>query len=341
MYVSDAISYSTAACLVFFVLAQFRVPRRSWILLAFGVSEAALIWYLGPVPIGGGVSLWRPDPWIFAFITALLCSLWAAVKGKKDTAWLVSGGLAMSLYLYARDPIDFIRTQFLATSLPALMAFLAAMAVSVRRERREAQGVKLMAARLEIDLLKRSLQPHFLMNTLTTLAQIVEEDPKVAVRLIDDLAFEFRSLNAISGLTSIPLVRELELCAAHLRVMTVRTERPWRLEVSGITQEAIVPPALFLTLIENGFSHQRAEDGSTTFSLRAEGTAKAPRYTFYSPGVVGAVAEGREGGVGLRYVRVRLEELWPSRWKLSQQEVTGGWQTVIDLAGPERTGLAS
>jgi LytS/YehU family sensor histidine kinase len=197
-----------------------------------------------------------------------------------------------------------------------------------------------MAARLEIDLLKRSLQPHFLMNTLTTLAQIVEEDPKVAVRLIDDLAFEFRALNAISGLTSIPLARELELCAAHLRVMTVRTERPWRLEVSGIAQEAVVPPALFLTLIENGFSHQRAEGGSTTFSLRAEGTAEAPRYTFFSPGVVGAVNGGREGGMGLRYVRVRLEELWPSRWKLSQQEVTGGWQTVIDLAGPEGPGLA-
>lgn len=339
-YASDAVSVVTAACLVLFVLYQFKVPRRLAVLAALALCEAALIGFQGPVPISVPESAWKLDVWSVAFLFALACALWSALKQGSAVAWIVSGCLAPSLFLYARDPVNFYRAHFLETLLPTLVGFIFAMALTVRLERREAQEARLMAARLEIDLLKKSLQPHFLMNTLTTLAQIVEEDPSIAVRLIDDVALEFRSLTAIAGLKSIPITRELELCATHLRVMSVRTERQWRLEAMGVDDEASVPPALFLTLIENGFSHQRASDGATTFTLRAERAHEVTRYTFFSPGAVSAGAEGRQGGLGLRYVKIRLEESWPGRWRLEHREVAEGWETVIDLAGPGVSGRA-
>jgi hypothetical protein len=323
-FATDAVSILAAACLVFFPIAQFRVPRPGRILIAFAAGEAALAWRNGPVPFGVPSAAFSLDTWTYAFLVAIACSAWTAWKRRSSTA-------ALSLYLYARDPVNFARAHILATLLPSLLGFIVAVATMVRRERRATHEAKLTAARLEIDLLKKSLQPHFLMNTLTTLSQIVEEEPRVAVKLIDDLALEFRALAAIAELKQIPIARELELCETHLRVMTVRTERPWRLQVSGVDLGLNVPPALFLTLIENAFSHQRAIDGSTTFSLRAEGQSDRIRYTFLAPGIVNHASEGRQGGMGLRYVRIRLEEGWPGGWKLSQREVPGGWETVIDL----------
>jgi hypothetical protein len=330
-FITDAVSMLAAACLVCFVIAQFRLPRPGRVLIAFAAGEAALAWRNGPVPFGIPSAAFSLDTWTYAFLVAIACSAWTAWRLRSATAALVSACLALSLCLYARDPVNFARAHILATLLPSLLGFIVAVATMVRRERRATHDAKLTAARLEIDLLKKSLQPHFLMNTLTTLAQIVEEEPKVAVKLIDDLALEFRALAAIAELKQIPLARELELCETHLRVMTVRTERPWRLQASGVDLDLDVPPALFLTLIENAFSHQRAIEGATTFSLRAEGQRDRIRYTFLAPGIVNHASEGRQGGMGLRYVRIRLEEGWPGGWRLSQREVPGGWETVIDI----------
>jgi hypothetical protein len=318
--------------MVLFVITHFKLPHSAWVFTAFAAGECALSWRNGPVPVRIPEAVYRLDTWNFAFLTAIFCCVWVAWRRRSISAGLAAACLALSLGLYARNPIDFARTHLLVTLLPTLLGFMGSLATMVRRERRAMHEAKLTAARLEIDLLKKSLQPHFLMNTLTTLAQVVEEEPKVAVRLIDDLAVEFRSLAAIAGLKRIPLARELELCEAHLRVMTVRTEKPWRLETTGVDPTANVPPALFLTLIENGFSHQRAQDGATTFKLRAEAAGPGVRYTFFSPGSVSRAPEGRrQAGMGLRYVRIRLEEGWPARWHLAQREVPGGWETVVDI----------
>ncbi len=330
---SQVASVATAGCMVAFAAIQLGALRARYAMGAFVLVEGALAWWNGPVPIGIPGEAWRLDPWSFAFLAAIGLGVWHAARERGVTPWLLCACLALSLCLYARDPVNFARTHFLATILPTLFGFLVSLAATLRRGRREAEEAKLSAARLEIDLLKKSLQPHFLMNTLTTLSQIVEEEPRVAVRLIDDLAQEFRALGAIAGLRSIPLSRELELCETHLRVMSMRTERSWRLVASVADVALGVPPALFLTLIENGFSHQRPINGATTFTLRSDTAGGRVRYTFVSPGTVSEASGARTGGIGLRYVRVRLEEGWPGRWRLEQREVPGGWETVIDLEG--------
>jgi LytS/YehU family sensor histidine kinase len=160
------------------------------------------------------------------------------------------------------------------------------------------------------------------------------------VKLIDDLAEEFRTLAAISGEKQVPLGRELELCRVHLRVMRARTDLDWKLAVDGVDPAAQVPPALFLTLIENGFSHQRARKDATTFALQADARGDGVRYTFLSPGTVTPETSRVTGGTGLRYVRARLEESFPGAWSLSQGPVSDGWQTVIEVWRAERNGGA-
>jgi LytS/YehU family sensor histidine kinase len=221
---------------------------------------------------------------------------------------------------------------FFPVLLPALLGLAVAVALRLRMERREAHAAQLATARLETELLKKNLQPHFLLNTLTALSEVVEQDPPGAVRLINDLAGEFRSLTRMSGEKRVSLGQELDLCRAHLRVMSVRTKVAWSLDAAGVDESAPVPPAMFLTLIENGFAHQRVAGAAGVFVLRMTPLpAGAVRYTFLSPGEVRTEPARAPGGTGLRYVRARLEESFPTAWTLTQRAVEEGWETVVEL----------
>jgi len=272
-----------------------------------------------------------------AFAAAIIPVTWALSKRRRG-AWIVAGGILVSAswFLAERFWIDFFSQFF-----PALVSIIAAIAMQIQLERSEARQARLTAARLEIELLKKSVQPHFLMNTLTALAQTVEENPARAVKLIDDLADEFRRLSAMAGEKQVPLARELELCRAHLGVMRARTDMEWKLDADGVDGTAPVPPALFLTLIENGFSHQRARKGATTVTLRATVGDHGVRYTFTSPGAVTPAPGRTPGGTGLRYVCARLEESFPGTWNLVQSAVPEGWETIIDLRLPEANQAAT
>ena len=87
----------------------------------------------------------------------------------------------------------------LYVALDILMLFLfASHVIQVRQVRREREAAQLKSARLEVELLRRQIQPHFLMNTLTALAEWVEQEPRVASKMIQALSEEFRVLCDIS-----------------------------------------------------------------------------------------------------------------------------------------------
>ncbi|HUG09768.1 MAG TPA: histidine kinase [Opitutaceae bacterium] len=297
------------------------------------IVQTAIASYCLPL----GINVLSPVLWRVAFISALLFVGWAVWR-RREGSRLILVGIVATCGLFEWDPKHFEHSNFVFAFLPTLVGLISAIGLRLRSERLHARDTKLMAARLEIELLKKSLQPHFLMNTLTALSQVIEEKPAAAVRLIDDLAVGFRSLARFSGEKQVSIGEELALCRAHLGVMSARTDLNWSLEAEGIDASASVPPALFLTLIENGFSHQRPRKDATTFTLRAERTSDGVRYIFLSPGTITEDTARVSGGTGLRYVCARLEESFHDAWKLTQGAVAGGWETVIELREAARSG---
>src|SRR3546814_19486738 len=89
------------------------------------------------------------------------------------------------------------------------------------------------------------------MNTLTALAGWIEESPRTAVRMVDALADEFRTLVDVSGRALIPLEDELALCRAHLEVMGFRRDQAFVLDARLDPDSPAVPPAVLHTLIED------------------------------------------------------------------------------------------
>lgn len=207
-----------------------------------------------------------------------------------------------------------------------LLGCIVGLTLQLRADRQSARQAQFTAARLEIELLKKNIQPHFLLNTLTTLTEVIELEPKTAVTLIEALAAEFRLLAHMAGRRLVPMRQELELCREHLRVMSLRRDVRYSLRTEQVDEEALVPPAVFLTLVENGLTHARARRG-VEFLLRSCRDGDTERHVFLAPRGAPAEAEGPANapasvtavdtaveGTGSRYVKARIEESFAGRW---------------------------
>ncbi|WP_433812603.1 histidine kinase [Flavobacterium johnsoniae] len=190
----------------------------------------------------------------------------------------------------------------------------------------------LLSSRLQLELVKKNIQPHFLRNTLTSLIDWIEESPQQGVVFIRALADEFDIMNSISEETLIPLRQEIELCKKHLEVMSFRKELSYKWEEKNIDENEEIPPAIIHTIIENGITHSLPlNDGSITFCLSFTREKKYKQYTLLT------VAKNRNkkksdlNGTGFKYIKARLNESYGNNWQFNSFAVEEGWLTEIKI----------
>lgn len=317
--------------LLWLFLEQFAVPRKlGWLV----VSAPLLAWAWQASPIYELKVLWICRAML---VVALVIAGWACWH-RRPGAWLALAGVVVALFVVRTDRRVFLDPTFFLMIAGLVLLVFAAVGAQVQAERHRAREARLTAARLETELLKKNLQPHFLLNTLTAVSEVIEQDPGGAVSFIEDLAAEFRSLAQMSGERLVPLARELELCRMHLKVVGRRTGRQLGLQAEGVPPDVQVPPALFLTLIENGLVWQQTES-SVAFRLESRPQGAGHRFVFLSPGRTRELSTRVSGGTGLRYVKARLEESFPGRWSFEHGAVAEGWETIIGW-NPETKGAA-
>lgn len=319
-----------AVLLPAFVMFHYRVGRARWF---FPIMAGLLTWSWTISPIYNYISLHATSVGFAVALGFAVRAVWRRRRG----AWVACLGLAFSVLALFVAPREFLEHAFFLSAGPGVLGLLVALVLELRDERREAQQAVLSAARMEIELLKKNIQPHFLVNTLATIVEVIEQEPRRAVTMIEALAGEFRILAGVSGEKLIPLEQELELCRAHLEVMSLRKGARCSLTAQGVEPGAQVPPALFHTLIENGLTHLMPRNGRLEFDLRADRLERGVRYTLLARGERQAGADARPAGegTGLRYVKARLEESFTGAWTLASVPVPEGWETMIEIRSPD------
>ena len=120
------------------------------------------------------------------------------------------------------------------------------------------------AARLQA--LQSRIRPHFLFNSMNTIASLIPAEPQQAESAVENLADLFRaSLSDARNL--IPLSEELELCHRYLDIEALRLgerlQQKWHIE--ELPKDALVPPLLIQPLLENAIYHgiEPLTDGGT------------------------------------------------------------------------------
>ena len=107
-----------------------------------------------------------------------------------------------------------------------------------------------------LSALQSKIQPHFLFNSLNTIAELTHTDPKQAESAIDSLAIILRSnLKDDDAFHSIE--DEITLCEKYIELEKWRFDQRLRItfEISPAAKTAIIPKLLFQPLIENAVRH--------------------------------------------------------------------------------------
>lgn len=190
----------------------------------------------------------------------------------------------------------------------------------------------LLSSRLQLELIKKNIQPHFLRNTLTSLIDWVEESPQQGVVFIRALADEFDIMNSISEDTLIPIRQEIELCQKHLEVMSFRKEVCYNWEEKNIDENESIPPAIIHTIIENGITHSlRPEKGCINFCLSFIQKENYKQYTLLTLAKNRKSKKEGNGGTGFKYIKARLNESYGNNWSFDSFAVEEGWLTTIKI----------
>ena len=192
---------------------------------------------------------------------------------------------------------------------------------AVRIERKlEEQGRLLLEARLEA--LQRQINPHFLFNTLNSIASLVRSKPELAREMIVKLGNILRAL-LHDREAFVPLGEELAFTDDYLDIEVVRFGEKLRVvkEIAEETLNLEVPSMLLQPLIENSIKHgleprisggtvtlrSRIVGGQLVIEIEDDGVGMEPGKDTTAP-VSGLVREGF--GIGMRNVRERMQVLY-------------------------------
>ena len=190
----------------------------------------------------------------------------------------------------------------------------------------------LLSSRLQLELVKKNIQPHFLRNTLTSLIDWIEESPQQGVVFIRALADEFDIMNSISEYTLIPIQQEIELCRKHLDIMSFRKEICYIWEEKNIDPNEEIPPAVIHTIIENGITHSLPpKEGCITFSLSFSREKNHKQYTLLTMAENRNRKKENSNGTGFKYIKARLNESYGNNWHFESFAVEKGWCTTIKI----------
>jgi two-component system LytT family sensor kinase len=183
----------------------------------------------------------------------------------------------------------------------------------------EEQKHLLLEARL--DALQRQINPHFLFNTLNSIASLVRSKPELARQMTVKLANILRALLKEHD-SYVPLRDELSFTDDYLDIEVVRfgTDK-LRVEkdIDPRTLSVLVPSILLQPLIENSIKHglePRIHGGTVTLRSRLQGNRVSIEVADDGVGIVSGphTSLQRSGaGIGMKNVRERLEVLYGSQ----------------------------
>lgn len=184
-------------------------------------------------------------------------------------------------------------------------------------------------AHLSLQLLQRGIQPHWLMNTLTCLQELIEQAPARASRLVESLAEQFDRLRDSSSRRSVPLQDELALCRNHLAIVGMALERPLRFEVEAEDSRLSLPPGILHAQVENALTHAGAAAcARQPFRLRVQHQHR--RWILELRSARGSAAH-RGQGTGTRYVEASLAAACPEGWSFVQGADGDDWCGRIEF----------
>ncbi len=176
---------------------------------------------------------------------------------------------------------------------------------------------KRLVLEARLDALQRQINPHFLFNTLNSIASLVRNQPELARKMTVKLANILRALLKEHD-AYVPLREELKFTDDYLDIEVVRfgaEKLRVKKEIDPRTLDVLVPSILLQPLIENSIKHglePRIQGGTVTLRSRLEGGRILIEVADDGVGMSNGVSTLRRTGtgIGIKNVQDRQEVLY-------------------------------
>jgi two-component system sensor histidine kinase AlgZ len=184
--------------------------------------------------------------------------------------------------------------------------------LQLRTRQLEEERARKLAAEARLSSLESRIHPHFLFNTLNSIASLIPEDPRRAEDMIARLATLLRFSLDSSQQSLTPLAQELRVVADYLEIERARLGGRLRysIDVPGELEAIEVPPLALQSLVENSVKHAiapRREGGEIRVEARAADGCVVLEVADTGPGFN---LETAPPGHGLDNLQARLHALF-------------------------------
>ena len=202
----------------------------------------------------------------------------------------------------------------------------------------------------ELRALRAQVNPHFLFNSLNSIANLVVTNPEQAETMTLRLARVFRHVLANSARPLIPLHEEVEFLETYLQIEEARfgSRLQVKIDVDPAVAMVQIPSLMLQPIVENALKHGLGpKPGPGHLWITAEADGNQVRLRVEDDGVGPAIgvlklngSNGRSNGVGLENVAQRLNALYQDQGRMTiEVRQAGGTRVTILL--PRESGAAA
>ena len=247
-------------------------------------------------------------------IAALFLSVLAAAA-VAEVCYFATVNIA--LRAVSQSPIDVFHATLTSITYPTMTILSATMIATVVRSASAAHERALAVLRDEqklaearLSVLQSQLQPHFLFNSLNSVAALIRNDRAEAARMLEHLRRFYTAASAAGARDCVPLAEELALAGEYLGIEQIRFSS--RLEVfidaDDDVRLASVPALVLQPLAENAVRHGISRVPGPGF-VRIEAKRAGDRLRITVENRIARDGIVRKG-IGLANTRARLEQMY-------------------------------
>ncbi|WP_299454877.1 sensor histidine kinase [uncultured Microscilla sp.] len=251
---------------------------------------------------------WKPISFSLVFLVMVI----NCFVGVKIIGWI-------SVYWWGANPSSIGVTVVLIVFYTALGMIIftkihqrAQLDSKITEQELKLMELKQLKTQAELDALHARVNPHFLYNTLNSIASLIHANPDKAeqMTLLLSKFFRYNTNRKNNHLTTIG--EELDMVATYLEIEKVRfgDRLNYQLDLPPGAKNYLIPRFLLQPLVENALKHgiaKLAEKGKLSLTINTENDQIKVMIGDNGPGF----SDELVSGYGLKSTREKLELLFP------------------------------
>ena len=290
--------------------------------------------------------------WIALLGTAVMCQLRKRLESAGKTRAFVLSFLLLEVLavllaeaawqltrIFGQSSIiDGTHTTFIARTF-AISSIVIALAMRYLYVSSEWRRSIVLEAQARISALQALIRPHFLFNSMNTIASLTRSDPRRAEEAVEDLSDLLRA-NLQTTRDRTTLKAELETAAIYQRIEKLRLgdRLHVRWNIGELPMRALIPCLTIQPLLENAIYHgveQLPGGGEVTINGRRED--RTLEISISNP--VAPAGERRSGGnrMAMSNIRQRFELAYGSRASVHVDEQDDRFTVTLRFPAEEGT----